>query len=210
MARKKKNDKQDEQDQAIQELEDIGPQYELDEAGRFYALLPCGKKPEIVAVPTAVIRRIFDTYPEPEIPMEDVPIEGTTIAQRFEDKQDPEYLEQVQEWYVELSLATLHRFILDALVVPEDDEWAWKLVGTGVPVPEDGRDRQQAYVEEELPELLNPYNMADKDAFIAAVMQISRPSEIGVEAARRRFRQQVERAITDGVEDAKGGVSVEP
>ena len=182
--------------------------YELDEDGRAWALLPSEKKLEIKAVHPMVIRRLASAFPAPEIPTVDIEIGDTGAAQVFTKEYDPAFLQAQMEWQSNLARAMMTRFILDAVVVPEDDEWAWKLKETGVPVPVDGADRQWAYVEEVHIGLLEDPD--EQSAFLGAVRQVSVPSEAGIEAARRRFRDQLAGKETGGTEDTGGAVQDEP
>lgn len=182
--------------------------YTVDEDGRVWALLPSKKKLQIKAVHPMVVRRIIGAFPAPKIPTVDVEIGSTGAAQRFAKERDPDFLQAQMEWQSKLAVAMMTRFVLDAVVVPEGDEWAWKLRETGVPVPTDGADRQWAYIEEAHIELLE--NAEEQSAFLSAVRQVSVPSEAGIEAARRRFRDQLEENEAGGSEDTRGGVQDKP
>ena len=178
--------------------------YTLDEDGRAWALLPSEKELEIKAVHPMVVRRLLSAFPAPEVPTVDIEIGDTGAAQVFTKERDPAFLQAQMEWQSKLAAAMMTRFILDAIVVPEDDEWAEKLRETGVPVPEGGADRQWAYVEEAHIELLEDTD--EQSAFLSAVRQVSVPSEAGIEAARRRFRDQLAEKESDGSEDTGGAV----
>lgn len=182
--------------------------YELDEGGRAWVRLPSEKKLQIKAVHPMVVRRIIGAFPAPAIPTIDVEIGDTGTAQKFTKERDPAFLQAQMEWQSKLAAAMMTRFILDAVVVPEDDKWAWKLRETGVPVPADGADRQWAYVEEAHIGLLE--DPEEQTAFLSAVRQVSVPSEAGIEAARRRFRDQLEGSETGGSGDTRGGLQDEP
>jgi len=182
--------------------------YALDEDGRVWVQLPSKKKLEIKAVHPMVVRRIIGAFPAPKMPTVDVEIGDTGMAQKFTKERDPAFLQAQMEWQSSLAAAMMTRFILDAVVVPEDDEWAWKLTETGVPVPKDGADRQWAYVEEAHIGLLE--DPEEQSAFLSAVRQVSVPSEAGIEAARRRFRDQLEADEAGGSEDTGGGLPDEP
>ena len=87
--------------------------------------------------------------------------------------------------------------------VPAVEDWSAVLRMTGVPVPNNGIDRQWAYAEEALEELF--CDMSSQVAFTAAVRSISIPTEAGIEAARRRFRDQMARATASGDKATEGG-----
>lgn len=181
--------------------------FDLDKDGRVWARLPSKKKLQIKPVHPMVVRRIISAFPAPEIPTIDIEIKGTGTAQTF-PKKDTAFVQAQLEWQTKLAVAMMTRFILDAIIVPEDDEWAEKLKETGVPVPKDGGDRQWAYVEEAHIELLE--DQEEQSAFLSAVRQVSVPSEAGIEAARRRFRDKVEKDEADGTEDTERGLQDEP
>jgi len=182
--------------------------YTLDKDGRAWAQLPSKKKLQIKPVHPMVVRRIIGAFPAPKMPTVDVEIGDTGMAQKFTKEHDPAFLQAQMEWQSSLAAAMMTRFILDAVVVPEDDEWAWKLTETGVPVPQNGADRQWAYVEEAHIELLE--DPGEQSAFLSAVRQSSVPSEAGIEAARQRFRDEMEGDETGEPETTIGGVQDEP
>lgn len=181
--------------------------YAMDDDGRVWVRLPSKKKLEIRSIHPMVIRRIVGAFPAPKVPTIDIEIGSTGAAQKF-PKKDQAFREAQLEWQAKLAAAMLTRFIIDAIVVPEDDEWAWKLTETGVPVPQDGTDRQWAYVEEAHIGLLQ--DSEEQGAFLSAVRQVSTPSEAGIAAARRRFRDELAGNEGDGSEDTGGGLPDEP
>lgn len=233
--------------------------YEIGADGTIRALLPCGKKPEIVPVYPPIIRDIYAAHPRPEPPEKHIEIEGSGLAERFTADKDPDYMMDVWEWQLSLLAALTTRFVLDALVVPEDpdfligrkpyvampdcpehgdlaevpriqrlgktaeefqeleenrpekgdctciqidSDWSWKLRATGVQVPSiDGPDRQFYYAKEALLEIFT--NHEDQLAFTTAVRQISTPTEAGIEAARHRFRDALEKEAAGRSKSAK-------
>jgi hypothetical protein len=103
-----------------------------------------------------------------------VEIEGSGLGQPFDDPKNPEYLEKLATWFYRVQNAIFELAVIDSLVVPDDNEWAWKLREAGIPIPESGLDRQRAYVEEALDELIrDPHE--ERRAFVNAVVQISVP-----------------------------------
>jgi len=234
-------------------VEEVFP-YEVDDEGRYRVVLPSGKRPVIQPVHPGKLRRIYNAYPEPPTPTILLPVKSAGMAQRIPDEHNKEYQAKRVEWFTTLQRALLTRYIVDALVVPEDADFElagkpliampdcplhrqlgnaarWKRMGvseiaeldesgactcvpavedwsavlrmTNVPVPNNGIDRQWAYAEEALEELF--HDMSSQVAFTAAVRSISIPTEAGIEAARRRFRDQMARAIASGDKATEGG-----
>ena len=181
--------------------------FERDDDGTFRAVLPSGKRPVIVPVLAHTIRRIYDAFSQPEVPHALMEVKGIGMAQKVETPNDPAYTKALVKWYTEVQWALFQRFVMDALVVPDDDEWAWKLAKTGVPIPEPGPDRQDAYVEEVLPELVT--DGLERKAFVDAVRAISVPTEAGIRAARRRFHDEVGEDTAGESEDEGGDNSSE-
>jgi hypothetical protein len=182
--------------------EEVAFPVERDDDGRFRAVLPSGKRPLIRPVLAHKIRRIYDEFDQPEVPTRLVEIEGASVAEKFEDPRNPEYQERLTEWYLNVQASLFERFILDALIVPEDDLWAWKLAETGITIPQSGPDRQRAYMEEELEELVTDW--IERQSFIDAVRAISVPTEAGIRAARRRFWDEMEGDVSSGNQAAEG------
>lgn len=232
--------------------------YVEDEAtGRFYALLPCGKRPVIQPVHPRLWRRVYeDKGPPPEPPDKLVEVKGTGMAQRLgKDRKDPEFLEAYANWYGEWQYAMLTRAVINGLVVPEDadydgddgpriampdcplhrefgsmerwrrmglngslddepaekctclapeEDWSATLRDMRIDVPTSGADRQWAYAEEALPEILSAG--LDQFAFVEAVRQVSTPTEERIRRARRGFRDALAREIAGrpGVQEGRG------
>lgn len=161
-----------------------------DENGRLRCRLGLALDPEIKPISPRVLRRLISTWQErePQPPMVVVPIEGSTVGQQFADPDDEAFKAAHWSWSVAFSTAILQRCIWDGLVVPEDSAWAEKLVRSGVGVPE-GIERQEAYVEEVLPQLFTDPDVQLR--FIEAIRAISLPTEEAIEEYRRKFRSQV-------------------
>lgn len=175
--------------------------FERDDDGRFHAVLPSGKRPVIVSVLPDKIHRINQQFDQPDVPQQTLEVPGG-IGQKVDNPNDPTYVRDLTAWYMKVQYAKFRRFVLDALVVPEDNEWAWKLADIEVDIPEDGPDRQWAYVEEALEELLT--DGAERMVFVDAVTMISVPTEAGIRLARARFWDEVagdtstEAEVTEG------------
>lgn len=230
--------------------------------GRFRVLLPSGKRPIIKPVHPKKLYRIYRQFPMPEVPNGVIPIPGTGLGQRYKDKKDPQFVQDSIDWWINLQNALLERFVVSALVVPEDadfrlddesliamptcpehhefgsvhrwhrlgfsngdlqelemaeectcipaeQDWSITFRRMGVFLPkEDGPDRQHAYVEEALDDLLE--DAEAQSVFIAAVKSISVPTEARIRDQRRSFRDEMERAITDQPEPAEGGDPGDP
>ena len=176
--------------------------------GRFYALLPSGKRPEIRPVlPPDKLRDIIAAHPKPKVPLVDVQPEGVDIAQRFPNPQDPGYLQELKVYREGYMAAMMARCLFDGLIVPEDNEWAWLLKMSDVPVPEeDCRERTRLYAQEMHPEFWDREKPNEAASFVAAVQQITLPSEAGINIARKRFRNNVEKSVVDESRPASGGL----
>jgi len=146
------------------------------------------------------------------VPVTVVQIEGTKSGQEFPVRDDPKYLEALMAWQVSLGAAMLTRFLIDAIVVPEDDDWAWKLRTTMVTIPASGGERAYAFVEETYPTLVsqNIADVNDQLAFLKAVQQISIPSGAGIKKSAAAVGDDVEGDSTDGPEAADRPLQEQP
>ena len=176
--------------------------FERDDDGRFHAVLPSGKRPVIIPVLADKIHRIYAAFKQPDMPQRVMEVPGSGMGQKIDDPNDPTYVRDLTTWYMGVQYALFRRFVLDALVVPEDNEWAWKMADTGITIPENGPDRQWAYVEETLEELIT--EGPERNAFIEAVRMISVPTEAGIRLARRRFWDEMGVDPADETEAAEG------
>ena len=188
--------------------------YEINDDGLYRVLLPSGLRPIVKPVLAAVIRRLVGSHNErkPEVPVTVVQIEGTKSGQEFPNNDDPKYLKALREWEGSLGAAMLTRFLIDAIVVPEDDDWAWKLRTTMVTIPASGGERAYAFVEEAYPTLVSE-DMADTDdklTYLKAVQQISIPSEAGIKKSTAAVGDDVEGDSTDGPEAADRPLQEQP
>lgn len=194
--------------------EDNGLLYEIDDEGRYRVLLPSGLRPIVKPVLAAVIRRLVGSYHEqkPEVPVEYVEIEGRSSAQAFPNKEDPEYVKALTMWQYRLGIAMLTRFLIDAIVVPEDDDWAWKMRDTGVDDYKDPGKRTYSYVEEVYPTLVSEQmaDTNDKRTFLKAIQQISIPSEPGIKKSATPARDELEGDAPGGPEVADGPLQEQP
>lgn len=233
------------------------PLVEEMETGRFRVLLPSGKRPVVKPVHPKKLYRIYRQFRMPDPPDGVIPIPGRGLGQLYKDRKNPQFVQDSIQWWIDHRNALLERFVVSALVVPEDADFTldnepliamptcpehhklgsvhrWRRLGfsgkdletlemaeectcitpehdwsvtlrrMGVFVPkEDGSDRQHAYVEEALDELLE--DAEEQEVFIEAVKSISIPTEARIRDLRRSFRDEVERAITDEPEAADGG-----
>ena len=188
--------------------------YEIDDEGRYRVLLPSGLRPIVKPVLAAVIRRLVGSYHErkPEVPVTVVQIEGTDSGQQFPNKEDPEYMEALAEWQGRLGGAMLTRFLIDAIIVPEDDDWAWKLWDTGVTVPQNGGERTYAYIEETYPTLVSEdmADTGDKLAFLRAIQEISIPSEAGIKKSEAAVGDELEGDAAGRPETADRSLQEQP
>jgi len=179
--------------------------------GKYYALLPSGKRPEIRPVhPPSKLRDIMAAHPRPRVPLTGVQPEGVKIAQLFPNPKDPAYLRELLQWRKDYMSAMMMRCLFDGLVIPEDDGWAWLLEMTGVPVPRDGPERTRLYAQEKHPEFWDSDKPDEAAAFVAAVQQITMPSEAGIAIARLRLRDKMEEDAVDESEAADGGFPGRP
>ena len=179
--------------------------------GKFYALLPSGKRPEIRPIhPAAKLRDIMAAHPRPHVPMVGVQPEGVKIAQRFPNPKDPGYLARMFQWRKNYMTAMMMRCLFDGLVIPEDGEWAWLLEMTEVSVPQDGPERTRLYAQEVHPEFWDADKPGEAAAFVAAVQQITMPSEAGIAIARLWFRPDVEESAVDEHQVSPRGFSGRP
>lgn len=179
--------------------------------GKYHALLPSGKRPEIRPVrPPGKLRDIMAAHPRPQVPLVEIQPEGVSIAQRFPNPKDPTYLARELQWRKKYMMAMMMRCLFDGLVVPEDDEWAWLLVMEEVPVPQDGPERVRLYAQEKHPEFWDQEKPDEAASFVAAVQQITMPSEAGIAIARLRFRPDVAEDTVGESEVAAGGIPGQP
>ena len=179
--------------------------------GKYYVLLPSGKRPEIRPVqPSGKLRDIMAAHSRPQVPMVEIQPEGVSIAQRFPNPKDPAYLARLLQWRKDYMTAMMMRCLFDGLVVPEDDEWAWLLVMTEVPVPQDGPERVRLYAQEKHPEFWDQEKPGEAATFVAAVQQITMPSEAGIAIARLRFRLDVAEDAIGESEASAGGIPGQP
>ena len=188
--------------------------YEIDDEGLYRVLLPSGLRPIVKPVLAAVIRRLVGSHNErkPEVPVTVVQIEGTKSGQEFPMRDDPTYVKAKAQWEAQLGGAMFTRFLIDAIVVPEDDDWAWKLRDTKVTIPASGGERTYAFVEEVYPTLVSE-DLADTDdklTFLRAVQQISIPSEAGIKKSAAAVGDDVEGDSTDGPEAADRPLQKQP
>ena len=98
--------------------------FDLDERGRFLALLPSGKRPVIKAMLPGTLRNIYAAFKQPEPPVQLLPVPGTGMAQKLRDERDPAYREALDDWWRKTRHALLTRIITDCLVVPEDADFS--------------------------------------------------------------------------------------
>jgi len=179
--------------------------------GVFQALLPSGATPAIRSVNPRIMSRLIQHFSaqEPQIPKVTVAVPGHKIAQTFDEPESKVYQEAHNTWQMQFMNALLFRCIWDALIVPEDDDWAVKYTRGDFPVPAEGPERSEMYAEEVYPTLLGLSEPADQVAFTEAVRQLSMPTDEVVEAVRRKFRDAL---AQDGANESKasgGGVHVE-
>ena len=245
-----------EETEKVEETEKLELPFEIDEQGRFLAVLPCGKRPVIKPIHPSKFRRIAQAFVRPEPPEKVLEIPGRGIGQKVRSETDPGYLRDLDTWYSQMQVAFLIRCVVDALVVPEEadydddddnpriampdcpthchmgkterwlrmgfkatdladtkpastctclpceQDWGFTLRSMNVPVPQEPPDRNWAYVEEALPEVLQ--DIKNQYAFIGAVRAISIPTEEAIRQARRNFRNQVARLAASNTEAAEG------
>jgi len=177
----------------------------------FRALLPSGATPAIRPVNPRTMSRLVQHFSaqEPPIPKISVAVPGHKIAQTFDEPEDKAYLAAHDTWQMQFMNALLFRCIWDALVVPEDDDWAVKYTRGGLPVPAEGPERSEMYAEEVYPTLLGLSSPADQVAFTEAVRQLSMPTDEVVEEVRRKFRDSLAQDGANESEASAGGVHVE-
>ena len=97
--------------------------FDVDEKGRFLALLPSGKRPIIIPLLPATLRNIYSAFPQPEVPVELLPVVGSGMAQTLKKEDDPAYKKALNEWWAKTKHALLTRIVTDCLVVPEDADF---------------------------------------------------------------------------------------
>lgn len=230
--------------------------YVVDEQGRYFVPLPCGKTIQFRPIHPAKIRRILEAFQQPEVPKRVIEVPGSGMGQPMPNPSDPQYVRDLETWFIKLQGAQLTRFVCDALIVPEEadynsddgkpyiampdcpkhkhlgkpqrwlrmgfkpkdledtkpasectcqpceDDWAAKLREMQVPVPQEGCDRNWAYVEEAYEELLG--GGVDQYAFIQGVRAASIPTEAAIRRARRNFRNAMAQFAARGPQTAEG------
>ena len=97
--------------------------FDVDEKGRFLALLPSGKRPIIIPMLPATLRNIYSAFPSPEVPVELLPVPGSGMSQKLKREDDPAYRAALNEWWRKTKHALLTRIITDCLVIPEDADF---------------------------------------------------------------------------------------
>jgi hypothetical protein len=115
-----KDVKQSQDDTADDEIQWL---FDVDDRGRFIALLPCGKRPVIKGMLPGTLRNIYSAFPQPEAPMEKLPVPGTGMAQTLRNENDPQYREALWEWWRKTRHAMMTRIVTDCLIVPEDADF---------------------------------------------------------------------------------------
>jgi hypothetical protein len=111
------------ENEKAEETEKLDLPFEMDEQGRFLAVLPCGKRPVIQPIHPSKFRRIGEAFPRPEPPEKVLEIPGRGIGQKIRSETDPDYLRELEAWYTRLHVGFLIRCVVDGLVVPEEADY---------------------------------------------------------------------------------------